>query len=170
MRCERLGPEHVDAVVAGYSDTCSQGLINPSEHWLTKIWPQCKRSPLKDIFHTEKKVTDELQQHHELMPLCCKLIVDSMIGYNDASRNHVVDLYMKESKTNMSRDVARDAMMERAKYTKKIKNFVWLPNAVSCAVNQAWKKIQEKDARLKFEAQARGDDYLPVILSPKKGV
>jgi hypothetical protein len=70
------------------------------------------------FFHAEKKVTDELQQHHELVPLCCKLIANSMIGYNDTSRNHVVDLYMKESKTNLSRDTTITIMRNNRRSLK----------------------------------------------------
>jgi hypothetical protein len=67
-RCEILG-ESPKNVRAAFSDTCCQGLKNPEDHWITDIWPGCKRAPHKDIFHALKKISGATQPHHESSPL-----------------------------------------------------------------------------------------------------
>jgi hypothetical protein len=57
-RCEKRGQEHVDAVVAAYTDICCEGLKDPSKHWLADMWPCVKRAPLKDAKHAMLLVTD----------------------------------------------------------------------------------------------------------------
>jgi hypothetical protein len=53
------GQESVDAVLAMYDDTCCQNSIDPSDHFLPKLFPNCKRAPLKDVFHHVQGVLDQ---------------------------------------------------------------------------------------------------------------
>jgi hypothetical protein len=38
-------------LVTVYSDTCCQNSKNLNDHFITNFFPNCKRAPLKDIFH-----------------------------------------------------------------------------------------------------------------------
>jgi hypothetical protein len=77
---------------------------------------------------------------------------------------------MKQSKEQISREVALEEMMKRAKYTQKVKNYTPEKSVLEGIVEEAWSKLQAEDVRLEAEARERGDDYLPLFLSPKRGV
>jgi hypothetical protein len=52
--------EAVDAMLAIYDDMCCQNSTNPSDHFLPQLFPNCKRAPLKDVFHHVKGVLDQI--------------------------------------------------------------------------------------------------------------
>jgi hypothetical protein len=56
----RIGGEaEAEKLIAVYSDTCCQNHTNPKNHFITKTFPNCKRAPLKDVFHAIKLVLYE---------------------------------------------------------------------------------------------------------------
>jgi hypothetical protein len=44
-----------------YDDTCCQNATDPSDHFLLRLFPNCKRAPLKDIFHHVNGVLDQTE-------------------------------------------------------------------------------------------------------------
>ena len=73
-RCERLGMQHVDKVIAAYTDTCCCNLDDPSKHWFAKLWPNATRAPLKDALHGQMQVTRSVDKDSELYkPFCSEL-------------------------------------------------------------------------------------------------
>ena len=127
-------------------------------------------STLQGHFSRPKKITDATQPHHELGPLFCQSVSKAFARYDESSKNHVVNLYMKNSRQRLNRDVAREEMMKDATYTKKIKNFLPASTEVERHLEEAWTKIEDEDKRLKAVATLKGEGYLPFILSCKQGV
>ncbi len=170
QRCERLGLEHVQAVKAAYSDTCCQGLKDPTTHWITQVFPNVPRAPYRDNFHAMKKVTDATQPHHELKLPFTQYMKGAFTHYDEQSKNHVAGLYMKKCKHTVSHEVAKEQMLKRKEYVKKVKKLNPDKAVIKQRVEEAWTKISLEDQGLKARAELNGEGYLPFILSAKKGV
>ncbi|CAB9496316.1 hypothetical protein SEMRO_4_G002920.1 [Seminavis robusta] len=169
-RCERLGQEHVDAVRASYSDTCCQGLQDPTTHWITKIFPNCKRAPHKDLFHAGKKLTDATQPLHELSPVFNQLVTSSLLKFDQSSVNHVVKYYLKNTKQNLALELAREQMMKLKVWRNKVKNYAPPRDKVETDLREAYATIETEDFKLKHAKSLEGEGYLPLLLSAKRGV
>ena len=103
----------VDTVEAGYSDVCCEGCSDVNNHWFSKIWPNAKRSPYRDLFHAEKKLNDSTRQHHPLRPTFVRMIADACLKYNEQSINHVLNGYKRneKNKSGLSDFILKNEMM-----------------------------------------------------------
>lgn len=54
------------------SDTCCEGLKNPREHVIMKIFPFLKKWPLADKFHKIQICTDSMVAGHPDYALACR--------------------------------------------------------------------------------------------------
>jgi hypothetical protein len=70
----------------------------------------------------------------------------------------------------MALEVAKEEVLKHKAYRKKIKNYAPDKATVSAALVDAYARIEKTDAQKKAEATARGNGYLPLILSAKQGV
>ena len=166
LRCERVGKEHVNAVKAAFSDTCCQGLQDVTDHWITYIWPECKRAPYRDLFHAIKRVSDATQPHHELGEPFNKLLSASILEWDETSKKHVANLFIKKERRKLVPELAREEVVKRPLYKKKVKNYTPSKDSMEAALREAYTNIEKEDLRLKTEATLNGGGYLPFL---KKG-
>jgi hypothetical protein len=95
-RCERVGMQHVQKVIAAYTDTCCCNLKNPSKHWFAIIWPNATRAPLKDPLHGMMQVTRTVDKDSEIhQPFCSELsgclIENDFNSYRDITREYMTE-------------------------------------------------------------------------------
>ena len=90
----------VDAVEWSYSDTCCEGLKDPTKHWFPKVWPFATRAPLLDMFHAQKKVNESTRPNHELKKPFMSMLSQSCIKFVDSSKNHVLKHYKSKNETS----------------------------------------------------------------------
>jgi hypothetical protein len=101
-RWEKLGDKYVKAVVDSWSDTCCEGLDDPSSHWITKFWDSVSRGPGCDLFHLQKRVTDSTRgTSSELHIPFVNAISKACLKYDEASRKHIYNC-MTRKKTRGS--------------------------------------------------------------------
>ena len=160
----------MEAVKAAYSDTCCQGLKDPTTHWITQVFPNVPRAPYRDNFHAMKKVTDATQPHHELQVPFTQYMKGAFTAYDEQSKSHVAGLYRKKSKHVVSLEVAKEQVVKQRDYQRKIKKLNPDKATIRQRIEEAWTKITMEDQGLKDTAQLKGEGYLPFILSAKKGV
>jgi hypothetical protein len=170
-RCEMIGAEHAKAVQFAYTDTCCEGLTDPTMHWITDIWENCKRAPYKDLFHAQKKVMDATRgAKHDLHLPFCKALKKACMHFATELQNHVYKLFCRQSKLKYSREVGIEKMMEQRQLKKKVKNYLPSKTVMLNGIDEAFGKIVIEDQRLKNEAVLRGEGYRPYIMKPVTGV
>jgi hypothetical protein len=169
-RCKMIDPKHVLEVKYAHSDVCCQGNSDPTQHWITAIWPNCPRAPYKDAFHCAKRLGDATQPHHPLSDTFSKMIGQCFIQYSHSSALHVAQLYMKKSKQKLAPEMAKEKALEKIEFRRKIKNYA--PNRIDLekSLEETYKQIERQDQQMKAEAELEGNGYLSFILKEKKGV
>lgn len=115
------GLSRVDSVEAGYSDVCCEGCADVSNHWFTKIWPNPKRAPYRDLFHAEKKVNDALLNFHPLRNTFVTMFSCACLEYCESSKNWVLQHYKKKAKNTkgLTDELLKIDMMKKAAMRKK---------------------------------------------------
>jgi len=169
-RCDMIGPEHAKAVRAAFSDTCCQGLHDVTLHWVTWIWEYCYRAPYRDLFHCSKRLTDATHPLHELGNLFCRLVSQAFLQFDEASARYVAGHYLDKTKLKMAPEIATERVKMLPVFRKKIKNVAPKRTVMAAALREAYSRTELADQQKRAEAALKGDDYMPLLLSEKKGV
>lgn len=69
-RLQSMGKLH--ELTTACSDTCCDGLNNPNEHVMKKLFPGLTKGPLADPFHKVQLVTDAMVAGHDDYALAAK--------------------------------------------------------------------------------------------------
>ena len=163
-RCERIGIGHVEAVVAAHSDTCCQGLDDPTKHWITRIYPNVKRAPYKDLLHAQMKVNDASQPHHELGPTFNETISQALLIHDEASVKSLIPWYRKKvNDPKLPVDIAKAQMIKDKDAKTRIKNYTPHRDVVDMKLRAAYEMIAQADRNKMHEANLKDKGYLSFI-------
>ncbi|CAB9503952.1 hypothetical protein SEMRO_181_G079040.1 [Seminavis robusta] len=94
----------------------------------------------------------------------------SMIQYDDNSKKHVAQHYIKKTRRVVALEAAQISVLDKAEFKRKIKNYTPPKATVEEALKETYRKIEVEDLKLKQQAELEGDGYLRFIKSDKKGV
>jgi hypothetical protein len=122
-----FGPRALNAVIAGYTDTCCEGMTDPTDHWFAKMFPNVKWAPYKDTHHAMKLVTDSPSTHgggHALHRGFCRGIRDVLYELHEERVSKCIDAYMLENPRMINRALARDLVKNDKNYKQRIPNAV----------------------------------------------
>jgi hypothetical protein len=120
-RMLRIGGEvEAKKLIAVYSDTCCQNKTNPNDHFITKIFPNCKRAPLKDVFHAIELVLYETTGFgHPLHNAFRDGLWGAILKWETESEDAAVLHFMKhhdEGKTIKAKTLALSLMRKYDRY------------------------------------------------------
>ena len=156
-RIERIGGiKKLMETLAAYSDTCCQGLDDPTQHWVTKIFIAMTRGPLKDIFHGITRLLDGFDGiGHELHFAFHERVWSTMLLWEEESKQQNLAIYMKNEGKGMARAVALDNMKKSKRYKDRMYNYT-NPNvtAAESEIKKAFQEIVAADKQLAQEAKA----------------
>jgi hypothetical protein len=128
MRAFRLGGQPaVDEVIAAYTDTCCQGRLDPESHFLTSLFPMCKRAPLKDVFHGVKGILNETTGFgHPLYESLRKGLWKAVFKWDEESVQEALAHFKQKDKDGQQlADIcARDIMFEKKEYRESMYNYI----------------------------------------------
>jgi hypothetical protein len=163
---------YVDVVEAAYSDTCCDGKEIVTEHWITSIWPNVHRAPLKDCFHAQKKVTDSCRDTNPLYIPFIKELSRASITFEQNSIDLVYEqLYKKKEKNQLaSRQMDVERMMTKQPYREKICNTIPPKTEMAANLRSVFESIVAKDNQLMAEAGDRGEHYQSLIRKEVPGI
>ena len=171
-RCERLGGiAEVNKVKCWYSDTCCSGITDVRSHWITKIWPNVPRAPLKDLLHWCMGITRATEgEGHTLHELNCKLVKESAVTYDEARWKLVAEEYIKHSKLNLTIEVAKCEVLKKPEWKAKLKNLVPDGMIIGKKVFEGYQTVEIEDNRLHDEALREGRGYKRYLKQPIQDV
>jgi hypothetical protein len=108
----------VDVVIAMYDDTCCQNSTNPSDHFLPQLSPNCKRAPLKDVFHPHVKgIFDQTKGFgHLLHTAYAAGIWDIVLLWEKKSEDAALNHFMKHHEDGKKIKSPEHAREELQKY------------------------------------------------------
>jgi len=161
-RCERLGGEaEVAKVQYGYSDVCCEGLNRPEhDHWFQKVWPGAMHWPLKDLLHGQMGITREtIGADHDLHRPFIRALADATMKYDEAGKTAAAKRYIKDKKSNLTVELAKEQVMKSRSYRKTILNGIPGKEELVEAVKSAFTKIHDEDERRALEAAINNKGY-----------
>ena len=146
MRCERVGAGEVAKVIAGYSDTCCQGVTDPTSHWFAKMWPSAKRAPYKDLMHGVSGVmSNTAGPSHQLFMPFNRALTGSLLEYNEGDIERCVSALLTKDRTLLP-ELAREQVL--IKHKNRCRNKT---NEVALALPKVWAAWNDV-----FRADAKG--------------
>jgi len=102
------------------NDTCCESLKDPTKHWIRKIFGTVERAPYRDNFHSQKMVTDSMNSSNILYPSFCGELASVMLNNDETTERIAVDAYIRNEKSNLTRELAKQRMLQIESYKKSI--------------------------------------------------
>jgi len=122
LRLDPTGAASKD-VVAIYSDTCCESLKDPTKHWSTKIFPNVKRAPYHDNFHSQNMVTGSMNKMNPLFPAFCAELSKILLTNDERTERVALSAYMKDTKSTLTRELAKKQMLQKPAYKASIMRY-----------------------------------------------
>jgi len=172
-RTMRLDPtgEKLKSVVAAYADVCcNDSSKDPTKHWITKLFPSMPRAPLKDAFHSQKKVTDSCNQMNPLYDSFCKRLSKGMLGYDATSLALGVDAFRKENSVQLPTEAVIQLMLRKAAYKKALINYIKPPMEVELAARELHEEFREEEKKKAAVALIEGCKYVKLFTPAVEGI
>jgi hypothetical protein len=167
-RCFRIGGiEEVNRVQFGFSDTCCEGLIDPSLHWFLVLWPGAVRAPMKDLFHGFQNITSQTSgTESDLNQIFTSALSTGCLKFDEDGKTAAARKYMQSTRgANLCLEAAKDQVMKVASYKKSISNRVPPPDELVAAVDDAYSRIKRLDDERAYQANAANKGYIKYLKS-----
>ncbi|CAB9531141.1 hypothetical protein SEMRO_3274_G346120.1 [Seminavis robusta] len=149
------GQAAVDEVIAGYDDLCCNN-SDPSLHFLPKLFPNCQRAFLKDVWHAIDIVKRETAgADHPLHEAFFGGLWGAILKWEEQSAWQTLQHFRSahpEGKKYSSEEAAREAMFKLKRYKDAIFNFI--PQDTSKMSDDVW-KLYEATKKLDEENRAK---------------
>ena len=163
------GPEAVDKVIAVYSDTCCNN-ADPEQHWLLHFFPNCKRAPIKDVWHGIDLVSrSTVGPHHPLYDGFKSGLWNALLKWDKQSVDRALNSYLAtdpQGKTfKGNRLLAKDEMFKSKPWRKRMKSFISdaQKDATANEVIDVYLKTVKLDKEARLAEQIKHNNYLSLF-------
>jgi hypothetical protein len=158
-RCERAGNHHVQEVEIGWSDLCCENCLDRTKHWFTKMFPNVKFAPCKDIFHALKMVMGATRgPSHDLH---CQFLEESV--------EKALEELQQENPNLTPHQATEEVPLSSKKWKTKCYNYTLPIERAAENVQKCYLHVKQDSEKLQTIAESKRKGYMGYILQRVKG-